>query len=464
MFDPIFLSRLQFAFLIAFHFLLPAFTIGLASYIAVLEGAYLYTRREEYLRISAFWLKIFAVSFGMGVVSGIVMPFQFGTNWSRYAEITGGVVGPLMGYEGLMAFFLEAAFLGILLFGRKLVPPWAHFGSAVIVAAGTLFSAFWILAANSWMQTPAGHELIDGRFVPMDWIKVIFNPSFPYRFAHTVIAVYLTTAFTVIGVAAWYLRRGRHATEARIMMTMGFALSAVLLPVQAVLGDLHGVNTLEHQPAKLAAIEGIWETRAGQPAVLFAIPDEAREENHAELAIPKLGSLYLTHDWNGEVRGLKAFARDDRPPVQPVFFAFRIMVACWATMLALTIAAGWLAWRQRLYDAPGFLRLLPFGIPLGYIAVTAGWITTEVGRQPWVVYGHLRTADAVSPILSGNDVLLSFTVYVVVYAIIFGSGLYYLVRIVQRGIPQAPHGAAAPAHTERPARPLSGATSPARSA
>jgi cytochrome bd ubiquinol oxidase subunit I len=459
-FDPVLLSRLQFAFLIAFHFLLPAFTIGLASYIAVLEGAYLYTRREEYLRISGFWLKIFAVSFGMGVVSGIVMPFQFGTNWSRYAELTGGIVGPLMGYEGLMAFFLEAAFLGILLFGRKLVPPWAHFGSAVIVAAGTLFSAFWILAANSWMQTPAGHEVIDGRFVPVDWLQVVFNPSFPYRFAHTVVAVYLTTAFTVIGVAAWYLRHGRHAAEAKIMMTMGFLLTAVLVPVQAVLGDLHGVNTLEHQPAKLAAIEGLWETRSGQPAVLFAIPDEDREENRAELAIPKLGSLYLTHDWNGEVRGLKAFAREDRPPVHPVFFGFRFMVACWAAMLALTMTAGWLAWRRRLFTSPAFLRVLPYAIPLGYIAVTAGWITTEVGRQPWVVYGHLRTAEAVSPILTGSDVMISLIMYALVYAVIFGSGLYYLARIVQRGIPEVAHAAAPPAHTERPARPLSGATAP----
>ena len=459
-FDPVFLSRLQFAFLIAFHFLLPAFTIGLASYIAVLEGLYLYTRRAEYLRISAFWLKIFAVSFGMGVVSGIVMPFQFGTNWSRYSELTGGVVGPLMGYEGLTAFFLEAAFLGILLFGRKLVPPWAHFASALIVAAGTLFSAFWILAANSWMQTPAGYAIESGRFVPVDWVKVIFNPSFPYRFAHTVIAVYLTTAFTVIGVAAWYLRRARYAAEAKLMMTMGFLLTAVLAPLQAVLGDLHGVNTLHHQPAKLAAIEGTWETKAGQPAVLFAIPDEARETNDAELAIPKLGSLYLTHDWNGVVRGLKDFPRADRPPVKPVFFAFRLMVGCWAAMLALTAAAGWLAWRRRLYDARGFLGVLPYGIPLGYLAVTAGWITTEVGRQPWVVYGQLRTANAVSPVLAAGDVAASFAAYALVYAIIFGSGLYYLVRIVQRGMPDAPHGAAAPAHAERPARPLSAATHP----
>jgi cytochrome bd ubiquinol oxidase subunit I len=292
----------------------------------------------------------------------------------------------------------------------------------------------------------------------MDWLQVIFSPSFPYRLTHTVIAVYLTTAFTVIGVAAWYLLRGRHVAEARIMMTMGFLLSAVLVPLQAVVGDLHGINTLQHQPAKLAAIEGLWETRAGQPAVLFAIPDEKQEKNHAEIAIPNLGSYYLTHDWSGEVRGLKEFPPEDRPPVWPVFFGFRIMVACWGIMLTFTLAAGWLAWRGRLYTAPRFLRLLPLGIPLGYIAVTAGWITTEVGRQPWVVYNHLRTADAVTPTLTATDVLISLVAYMVVYTIIFGAGLYYLVRLVQRGIADVPAGEAPPAHAERPARPISGAT------
>ena len=453
--DPVFLSRIQFAFLIAFHFLLPAFTIGLASYIAVLEGLYLVTKRKTYLRISALWIKIFAVSFGMGVVSGIVMPFQFGTNWSRYSELTAAVVAPLMGYEALTAFFLEAAFLGILLFGRKLVPPWAHFASAVIVAIGTLFSAFWILAANSWMQTPAGFEIVDGRFLPTSWFEVIFNPSFPFRLAHTVVAVYLTTAFTVIGVAAWYIRRGRYLEEAKVMITMGVLLASVLVPAQVVIGDLHGLNTLEHQPQKLAAIEGIWNGGPGQPAVLFGIPDEAAEANRAQIAIPNLGSYYLTHDWQGSVRGLKDFPREERPPVAPVFFAFRVMIAMWLVMLGLTVWAWVLAARRRLFDTPLFLRAANWAIPVGYIAVTAGWITTEVGRQPWVVYGHLRTADAVTPSLTGGDVMVSLIAYGVVYAIIFGFGTYYLFRLVQRGLPE---DAPEPRPDRRPARPLSAAT------
>ena len=455
--DPVFLSRIQFAFLIAFHFLLPAFTIGLASYIAVLEGLYLWTRRAAYLRLSAFWLRVFAISFGMGVVSGIVMPFQFGTNWSRYSELTAAVIAPLMGYEALTAFFLEAAFLGILLFGRKLVPQWVHFASAVIVAAGTLFSAFWILAANSWMHTPAGFELVDGRFIPTSWTEVIFNPSFHFRLAHTVIAVYLTTAFTVIGVAAWYLRRDRYAEESKIMIAMGVLLASFLVPLQLVLGDLHGLNTLEHQPTKLAAMEGIWESGPGQPAILFAIPDEASETNRFELAIPKLGSLYLTHDWEGKVEGLKAVPKEDRPPVKPVFFAFRVMVGMWLVMFGMTAWSWLLVLRRRLYSSRKFLRAAVCTIPVGYIAVTAGWITTEVGRQPWVVYGHLRTADAVTPSLSGGDVLASLVLYVIVYAMIFGAGLYYLVGLVQRGLPsEMPE----PRLDKRPARPLSAATHP----
>jgi cytochrome bd ubiquinol oxidase subunit I len=455
--DPVLLSRIQFAFLIAFHFLLPAFTIGLASYIAVLEGLFLWTSRPAYLRISAFWIRVFAVSFGMGVVSGIVMPFQFGTNWSRYSELTAAVVAPLMGYEALTAFFLEAAFLGILLFGRKLVPQWVHFASAVIVAAGTLFSAFWILAANSWMQTPAGFDLVDGRFIPNSWFEVIFNPSFPFRLVHTVVAVYLTTAFTVIGVAAWYLRHGRHAEESKIMIAMGVMLASVLVPAQIVIGDLHGLNTLAHQPTKIAAMEGIWDSGPGQPAVIFAVPDEAAETNHFEIGIPKLGSLYLTHDWNGHVEGLKAVAPEDRPPVPWVFFGFRIMVGMWLVMFTMTLWAWVLALRRRLYTTPAFLRVAVWTLPVGYIAVTAGWITTETGRQPWVVYGHLRTSDAITPSLTGGDVLASLVIYVIVYAIVFGAGVYYLVRLVQRGVsadlPEA-------RIDRRPARPLSAATPP----
>jgi len=455
--DPLLLSRLQFAFVVAFHFLLPAFTIGLASYIAVLEALHLWTKKPVFLRISTFWIKIFAVSFGMGVVSGIVMPFQFGTNWSRYSDATANIVAPLMGYEGLTAFFLEAAFLGVLLFGRKLVPPWAHFVSALMVAIGTLFSAFWILVANSWMQTPAGFEIVDGRFVPTDWLAVVWNPSFPYRFVHTVLAVYLTTAFTVIGVAAYYLRRGRFVAESKVMIAMGVILASALVPIQLLAGDRHGLNTLEHQPQKLAAMEGIWDTGPGQPAVLFAIPDQKREINHAEISIPKVASLYLTHDWNGVVKGLKDFSPADRPPVRPVFYGFRVMVGMWTIMLALTVWAWWLAWRKRLFDSPPFLHAVTWAIPVGYVAVTAGWITTEVGRQPYVVYGHLRTAEATTPFLSSGDVIMSLLVYVAVYALIFGAGVYYLVRLVERGLPDITDG-----HdlrlTERAARPLSAAT------
>jgi len=450
------LSRLQFAFVIAFHFLLPAFTIGLASYIAVLEGLYLATRRPVFLGISTYWIKIFAVSFGMGVVSGIVMPFQFGTNWSRYSHMTADVVAPLMAYEGLTAFFLEAGFLGVLLFGRKLVPQWAHFFAAIMVALGTLLSTFWILSVNSWMQTPTGFSMQDGRFFPDDWFAVIFNPSFPYRFAHTVTAVYLTTAFTVIGVAAYHLRNRKFVEESRVMMLMGIALATILVPLQAVIGDAHGLNTLAHQPVKLAAIEGLWESGSGVPAVIFGIPDAKTETNKAEIAIPKLGSLYLTHSWTGEVKGLKSVAREDRPPVLPVFFGFRIMVGMWLVMLLITVSSWYLLVKKRLYDSPRFLRLCSYAIPVGYIAVTAGWVTTEVGRQPWVVYNQLRTADAVTPNIAMHDVAISLALYVIVYAAVFGAGTYYLFRLVRAG----PSTAAAPSEpqlAQRPARPLSAA-------
>jgi len=454
--DPVILSRLQFAFVVAFHFLLPAFTIGLASYIAVLEGLRLWTGQEVYLRISAFWIRIFAVSFGMGVVSGIVMPFQFGTNWSRFSDATAEIIAPLMAYEGLTAFFLEAGFLGVLLFGRQRVPQWVHFVAAVMVAFGTLLSTFWILVVNSWMQTPAGYTLVDGRFFPADWIEVIFNPSFPWRFLHVVTAVYLTTAFTVIGVAAYYLRQGRFVQESKVMMTMGLLLAAVLVPAQALLGDAHGLNTLTHQPQKLAAMEGIWETRGGQPAVLFGIPDASAETNRAEIAIPKLASLYLTHDWNGVVQGLKDFPREERPPVAPVFFAFRLMVGMWAVMLLITVWGGWLAWRRRTVASPLYLRACTLAIPTGYVAVTAGWITTEVGRQPYVVYGLLRTADGVTPTLAPGDVMVSLALYAAVYSVVFGAGLYYLVKLVRTG-PGELRRAAEPRPEQRPARPLSAA-------
>ena len=450
------LSRIQFAFVVAFHFLLPAFTIGLASYIAVLEGLYLATRREVFLRISTYWIKIFAVSFGMGVVSGIVMPFQFGTNWSRYSHMTADIVAPLMAYEGLTAFFLEAGFLGVLLFGRKLVPQWAHFGAAIMVAVGTLMSTFWILVVNSWMQTPTGFSIVDGRFFPENWSEVIFNPSFPYRFAHTVTALYLTTAFTVIGVAAYHLRARRFVDESKAMIAMGLGLATVLVPAQALIGDAHGLNTLEHQPAKIAAIEGIWITQKGVPAVLFAWPDEKQEKNDYEIAIPKLASLYLTHSWDGEVRGLKSFDVKDRPPVVLPFFGFRVMIAMWGVMLLITVTSWFLYARKRLFGSDRFLRLCTWSIPVGYVAVTAGWITTEVGRQPWVVYNQMRTADAVTPNLAAHDVALSLALYVVVYAFVFGAGVYYLFKLVRAG-PAIAATQPTPEHGRRPARPLSAA-------
>ena len=451
--DPVFLSRVQFFLVIALHILLPAFTVGLASYIAVLEGLYFFTGRPVFLRTSGYWTKVFAVSFGMGVVSGIVMPFQFGTNWSRYSDATADIVAPLMAYEGLTAFFLEAGFLGVLLFGRKLVPAWVHFLAALMVAAGTLLSSFWILSVNSWMQTPAGYVLHDGRFLPDGWIDLIFNPSFPYRLMHTVVAFYITTAFVVIGVAAYLLRSGRAVEESRVMQKMGFGLLALLVPLQILLGDQHGLNSLEHQPAKIAAVEANWETRSHMPLLLFAWPDEARETNHFEIAIPEAGSLILRHSRAGVVKGLKDWPREDRPPVVLPFFAFRAMVGIGVIMLAVVACALWLWRRGRLHDTRWFQSACMGCIPLGFVAVIAGWITTEVGRQPWVVYGLMRTRDAVSPSLTGGDVVISLLVYAAAYAVIFGAGVLFMVRLMKPG----PAAARGDAPAGRAARPLSAA-------
>lgn len=416
--DPLILSRLQFAWVIAWHILLPAFTVGAASYIAVLEGLHLASGREVYLRVSNFWIRIFAVAFGMGVVTGVVMPFQFGTNWSRLFDAAGNVIGPLLAYEGLFAFFLEAAFLGVLLFGRKLVPPWAHFIAALMVALGTLFSSFWILAANSWMQTPAGYAFVDGRFYPHDWLQIIFNPSFPYRFAHTVTGFYVTAGFVVLGVGAYTIRRRQFLEEGRVMVTPALSLLAVLVPVQLIIGDQHGLNTRDYQPAKLAAIEARWETASSVPLTLFAIPDQAAETNRYAVEVPYLGSLILTHSLDGTVRGLKEFPSDQRAPVAIVFFAFRIMVG-----------VGML------------LRACQLALPLGFIAVLAGWTTTEVGRQPCTVYGLLRTADLVTPSLAGHEVLLSLLFYAAAYLVIYPTGFLYMLRLVRKG----PHETLAPA-------------------
>src|SRR5580704_13588277 len=432
-FDPLLLSRLQFAWVVAWHILLPAFTVGLASFIALLEALHFASGRELYFRLSHFWTRIFAVSFGVGVVAGIVMPFQFGTNWSRFSDATANVLSPLLAYEGLTAFFLEAAFLGVLLFGRRLVPPWAHLVAALMVAGGTLFSAFWILSTNSWMQTPVGYEVIDGRFFPQDWLKIIFSPSFPYRLMHTVTAFYITTGFVVVGVGAWYLRRGRFVEEGRSMVSMTLWLLTILVPLQIFLGDRHGLNTVQYQPAQLAAIESRWETGRDIPITLFAIPDEKAETNRFSIDVPHLGSLILTHELNGEVKGLKDFPADQRPPVLIPFFAFRVMVGCGLLMLGVVLLGGWLRWRGRLADTPLFLRLCQLLTPIGFFAVIAGWVVTEVGRQPWTVYGLLRTAQSVSPSLTGIDVLISLLAYMAVYLFMYPTGLLLMWRIVHRG-------------------------------
>jgi cytochrome bd ubiquinol oxidase subunit I len=449
--DPLLLSRLQFVWVVAWHILLPAFTVGLASYVAVLEGLHLATGREIYFRLSNFWIRIFAVSFGMGVVSGIVMPFQFGTNWSRFSDATANVLSPLLAYEGLTAFFLESAFLGVLLFGRRLVPRWAHFVAALMVAAGTLLSTFWILATNSWMQTPAGYQIVDGRFFPKDWLQIVFNPSLPHRLMHTVAAFYVTTAFVVLGVAANFVRRGRFAEEGRTMLSMTLWLLTVLVPLQMLIGDEHGLNTLEYQPAKVAAIEARWETASRVPLTLFAIPDEKAEINRYALDVPTVGSLILTHDPNGTVRGLKSWPPDQRPPVAIPFFAFRVMVGVGLVMLAVVVASWWLRARRRLFDAGWFLRSCELTAPLGFVAVLAGWTTTEVGRQPWTVYGLLRTADSLSPSLTGTDVLLSLIGYAIVYLVMFPVGLLLMARIVKNGPGEL---AVAPVESGRPEGPV----------
>ena len=451
--DPVVLSRLQFAWVIAWHILLPALTIGLASYIALLEGIYFATGKEIWFRISSFWTRIFAVAFGMGVVSGVVMPFQFGTNWSRFSDATANIISPMLAYEGLTAFTLEAGFLGVLLFGRNLVPRWAHFAAALLVAAGTLISAFWILVTNSWMQTPAGYKIVDGIFYPTNWMQIIFTASFPYRFAHTVAAFYVTTGFVVMGVAAYLLRRGKSAAEARLMLSVTLWLLTLLVPLQIVLGDMHGLNTLHNQPAKLAAIEAHWNRESRAPLALFALPDSKAEKNNAAIEIPLLGSLILTHDINGVVPGLKDFPRADRPPVAIPFFAFRIMVGIGLAMLALVLAGLLLRLRGRLYDFDLYLRALMIGTPLGFIAVVAGWTTTEVGRQPWTVYGMMRTAASVTPSLTGSDVLISLLGYIAVYAVMFPAGLWMVARIVRGGVSrqQASHQPDGPVGGGRPA-------------
>jgi cytochrome d ubiquinol oxidase subunit I len=445
------LARLQFAFTVSFHFIFPAFSIGLASYLAVLEGLWLWTKNDRYINLFKYWLKIFAIAFAMGVVSGIVMSYQFGTNWSVFSDRAGPVIGPLMAYEVLTAFFLEAGFLGVMLFGMNKVGRKLHFAATCMVALGTFISAFWILSVNSWMHTPQGHVMNDvGQFVPGgSWLDIIFNPSFPYRLVHTVIAAYLTTSLVVGGVGAWHLLRGRRTPEVRTMFSMAMWMLALVAPVQIFVGDLHGLNTLEHQPAKVMAMEGHFDSHPhGAPLILFGIPDQAAKTVRYAVEIPNLSSLILKHEWDAPLAGLDTIPDDQEPPVEIVFWSFRVMVGLGFLMFALGLFSLVARARRKLHDWKWLHRLALAMGPSGFVAVIAGWITTEVGRQPWVIYGLMRTRDAVSPI-AAPGVTGSLIAFVIVYFAVFSAGTWYILRLMKH----PPHEA-----EEAPAR------SPIRSA
>ncbi|MCH8686778.1 cytochrome ubiquinol oxidase subunit I [Pedomonas mirosovicensis] len=447
------LARAQFAFTVSFHFIFPAFSIGLASYLAVLEGMWLFTKREVYLNLFKYWLKIFAIAFAMGVVSGIVMSYQFGTNWSVFSERAGPVMGPLMAYEVLTAFFLEAGFLGVMLFGMNRVGPKLHFAATLMVALGTFISAFWILSANSWMHTPRGYVMGEnGQFLPEQWLDIIFNPSFPFRLVHTVLAAYLTTALVVGAVGGWHLLRNSANKGAQRMFSMAMGMVVVAAPIQIIAGDLHGLNTLHHQPIKIAAMEGHFESHpeGHAPLILFGIPDMEAAKVHGAISIPGASSLILNHDLNAPLQGLDSVDRSEWPPVPIVFWSFRIMVGLGLLMLTLGLLSLYARWRKRLYDWPLLHRFATLMGPAGFIAVIAGWVTTEVGRQPYTVYRLLRTADSVSP-LDAPVVATSLIAFIVIYFAVFGVGTWYILKLMShpphRGEPGVEEGPDRPIRT-----------------
>lgn len=447
--DTVLLSRIQFALTIGYHILWPAYTIGISGYIVLLNVLWLATGREVYRALLRFWIHLFALGFAMGVVTGVVISYEIGTNWSAYSLAVSNVIGPFFTYEAMTAFFLEAGFIGIMLFGMDRVGRGLHFISCVMVALGALLSAFWILAANSWMQTPAGFTFADGRFHIASWREAIFTPSFPYRFAHMVTAAYIAGMFVVIGVLGFYLWRRRHLEFARAGFSLAMWVAVILTPLQIALGDMHGRNTLEYQPIKVAAMEGDWETRAGQPLVLFAWPDMAAQKNDWELSIPMLGSLILTHSWNGEVEGLKAAPPAEQPPVPYIFYAFRLMVGIGVVIFLIALAGLVLRIAGKLYDSRPFGALCAFSSPLPFLAILCGWTVTEVGRQPYLVYGYLRTADAVSPLVP-SAVATSLILFFIVYSLLLLAFFWYAARLVFRG-PAVEPPAATP-QTVRPGR------------
>lgn len=435
------LARIQFAFTVSFHIIFPAITIGLASFLAVLEGLWLKTRNKDYLALFHFWSKIFAVNFAMGVVSGLVMAYQFGTNWSFFSDFAGSITGPLLTYEVLTAFFLEAGFLGVMLFGWNKVGEKLHFFATCMVALGTLMSTFWILASNSWMQTPQGFEIVNNQVVPVDWLAVIFNPSFPYRLAHMGVAAFLASAFFIAASASWHLLKGNKTSAMKKMLSMSIWIILILAPIQALIGDMHGLNTLKHQPAKIAAIEGHWQNNPGEatPLILFGIPDMDEEKTKYALQIPYLGSLILTHSLDKQVPALKEFPKDDRPNSLIVFWSFRIMVGLGMLMILVGVWGTWLRYKKKLYQSNLFLRFTFLMAPSGLIAILAGWFTTEVGRQPWVVYGIQRTRDAVSA--HGEiHMSISLLIFFIVYGSVFGIGYAYMLKLIRKGAPEVQDG------------------------
>jgi cytochrome d ubiquinol oxidase subunit I len=459
--DPVVLSRAQFAFTVSFHIIFPAFTIGLAAWLATLEGLYLATGKAVYRQLFAFWLRVFAVAFAMGVVSGIVMAFQFGTNWSELSTRTGPIQGPLLAYESFTAFLLEATFFGVLMFGRDRVPPWAYFASTLMVALGTTFSAFWIMANNSWMQVPVGFELRGGDTVPVDWSAVLFNDVLWVRFPHMLLGAYLTTAFCVAATGAWYLLRRRHIEAARLMLAMGLGIAAVLTPAQIWVGHLNGEYTAEHQPAKFTAIEGRWQTEQPARLLLLAWPDPAAELNLFELGLPYLGSFVDAGNFSAEEPGIVTIPKDERPPFLVPFYGFRVMVGLGLIMLVLAYTGVWFMARGRFKASRPlprwFLWATFLNFPSGFIAVLAGWFTAEFGRQPWAVYGVLRTADAITPSLSGIAVAISLAAYVAVYTLIFSAGTLYIYRLLRAGLREADAAEPAPMPGVTPSRPLAAA-------
>ncbi|KTC93006.1 MULTISPECIES: cytochrome ubiquinol oxidase subunit I [Legionella] len=426
------LSRVQFAFSIGFHILFPTLNLGLAVFLVIMEAVWLKTRNPVYQTICKFWTKIFALTFGMGVVSGIVLAYQIGTNFGPFIAQFGNVLGALFAYETLTAFFLEAGFLGIMLFGWKRVPPSLHFTATLLVTIGTTISAFWILAANSWMQTPNGYEIINGKYIVSDWWNVVFNPSFIPRFIHMVLASYITSSFVIAGVASYFLLKNKHVKVAMTCLSFAMWAALILVPLQIFMGDEVGLMVYKHQPLKTAAMEANWTTQKGAPLVLFAWPSQEKQENEYEISIPKLASLINTHEWEGELLGLNSVPKDDQPHVAPVFFSFRIMVGIGLLMLGIAILALLLRMRKALYSSRIFHQLCLGIAPLGFVATIAGWLTAEIGRQPWVVYNLMKTKDAVSAV-GMEEVIISMVLLILAYGVVFSFYLYYLFKLIRLG-------------------------------